>query len=148
MLKHASKIVTAYVRANPVPVLEIPALITKVVNALERAAAPVEVAPELAPAVAVKKSVTPEAVICLECGAHQKTLKRHLHTAHDLSPEEYRGRWGLSSDYPMVAPNYAAKRSQLAKDAGLGRKPDEQTGEDDAVKPFRYPTNRWSKPTK
>ncbi|HLO78747.1 MAG TPA: MucR family transcriptional regulator [Magnetospirillum sp.] len=150
-IKLASKIVTAYLQANPLPVSEIPSLISSVAIALERASAPVETAPELSPAVAVKKSVRPDAIICLECRAEQRTLKRHLQTAHDLSPEEYRARWGLGADYPMVAPDYAAKRSQLAKDAGLGRKPKTVADAIEAPtgKPgFRYPASRWAKPAK
>jgi predicted transcriptional regulator len=74
------------------------------------------------PAVPVKKSVTPEHIICLEDGKKLKMLKRHLKTAYNMTPEEYRERWGLPSDYPMVAPNYARQRSRLAKDIGLGTK--------------------------
>lgn len=147
----AARIVTAYMRANPLPVTEIAALIASVANALERAATPVETAPEPSPAVAVKKSVRPDAVVCLECGAEQRTLKRHLHSAHGFTPDEYRDRWGLPADYPMVAPDYAAKRSQLAKDAGLGRKPKTVADsiEAPAGKPgFQYPASRWAKPTK
>lgn len=74
------------------------------------------------PVVPVKKSVTPEYIVCLEDGKKLKMLKRHLKTAYDMSPEEYRERWGLPADYPMVAPNYAKQRSRLAKDIGLGTK--------------------------
>lgn len=155
MLKLASKIVTAYLRANPVPVSDIPFLISQVATALDRAAQPVETLPALTPAVPVKKSVRADSLICLECGAAQRTLKRHLQTAHGLSPEEYRARWGLGSDYPMAAPDYAAKRSQLAKDAGLGRKPGkvfEAGNEPGAGKRqpqgFRYPASRWATPSK
>ncbi|MBI5163744.1 MAG: MucR family transcriptional regulator [Magnetospirillum sp.] len=149
MLKHASKIVTAYMRANPVPVTEIPSLISLVVGALERASAPVETERDLTPAVPIKRSVTAAAVICLECGAQQKTLRRHLQSAHGLTPDDYRARWNLPNDYPMVAPDYAERRSQLAKDAGLGRKRDggdEAPESTPARKPgFRYPASRWSK---
>lgn len=75
------------------------------------------------PAVPIKKSVTPSAIICLECGDKQKMIKRHIRTAHDLSPEEYREKWSLPKDYPFVAPSYAKQRSELAKKIGLGRKP-------------------------
>jgi predicted transcriptional regulator len=75
---------------------------------------------ELKPAIALKKSVTPDYIVCLEDGKKFKSLKRHLRTHYNLSPEEYREKWGLPHDYPMVAPNYAAARSQLAKDMGLG----------------------------
>jgi len=77
--------------------------------------------PKLAPAVSVKKSITPDAIICLEDGRKFKSLKRHLRTKYNLSPEEYRAKWGLPKDYPMVAPSYAAARSQLAKSMGLGQ---------------------------
>jgi predicted transcriptional regulator len=77
---------------------------------------------ELKPAVAIKKSVTPEYIICLEDGKKFKSLKRHLRSQYDMSPEEYRGKWGLPRDYPMVAPSYAAARSDLAKNMGLGRR--------------------------
>jgi len=85
-------------------------------------AAEAPVAPVQAPAIAIKKSVTPEAIICLECGRKLQMMKRHLHTDHDITIDGYRAKWGLPQDYPVVAPNYAAKRSQLAKDIGLGRK--------------------------
>jgi predicted transcriptional regulator len=75
------------------------------------------------PAVPIKKSVTPSAIICLDCGDKQKMIKRHIRTAHDLSPEEYREKWSLPKDYPFVAPSYAKQRSELAKKIGLGRKP-------------------------
>lgn len=99
-------------------------LITDVRKALEAdisapAPPPVE---ELKPAVPIRKSVTPDAIICLEDGKAFKSLKRHLRTAYGMTPEDYREKWGLPADYPMVAPNYSAKRSQLAKDHGLGRK--------------------------
>lgn len=145
---------TAYLRANRLPVQEVPALLAEITHALERAAAPVQPAAAISPAVPVAKSVTPDAVICLECGARQKTLRRHLHSAHGVSPEEYRAQWGLPSDYPMVAPNYAKQRSQLARDAGLGRKPASEAVETEpnpAGKPskgFSYPASRWSKPSK
>lgn len=146
-IKLASKIVTAYLQSNPLPTSEIAGLILQVANALERVAAPVAAAPDLSPAVPVKKSVQPDALTCLECGARQKTLKRHLQLAHGLTPDAYRARWGLGSDYPMVAPDYAERRSQLAKDAGLGRKP-AGTAADKAKKGFQYPASRWSKPSK
>jgi len=149
-IKLAARIVAAYVSHNELPVSQIPALITQVAAALERASLPDEAAPELTPAVPVKKSLRADAIICLECGAEQRTLKRHLQSAHDLAPEEYRERWGLGSEYPMVAPEYAAQRSQLAKDAGLGRKHKaDEPGPDNGAKPgFQYPASRWSKPTR
>lgn len=153
-VKLASKIVTAYLRANRLPVQDVPALIAEIARALDLVAAPEQPVIAALPAVPVARSVTPDAVICLECGARQKTLRRHLHSAHGLSPEEYRAHWNLPSDYPMVAPNYAKQRSQLARDAGLGRKPATVAADDEAVaaekpaKGFSYPASRWSKPTK
>jgi len=119
----AAEIVSAYVSNNSVPATDLPALINDVYNALLRvgsvaAPAPVE-APK--PAVAVKKSVTNDFIVCLEDGKKFKSLKRHLRTQYGLSPEEYREKWGLPADYPMVAPNYAAARSNLAKQMGLGQ---------------------------
>jgi predicted transcriptional regulator len=121
----AAEIVSAYVSNNSVPAGDLPALINEVYSALLRvgvstaaAPAPVE-APR--PAVAVKKSVTNDHIICLEDGKKFKSLKRHLRTQYGLSPEEYREKWGLPADYPMVAPNYAKARSNLAKQMGLGQ---------------------------
>lgn len=119
----AADIVSAYVSNNSVPAGDLPALINEVYNALLRvgssaAAEPVE-PPK--PAVAVKKSVTNDFIICLEDGKKFKSLKRHLRTQYGLSPEEYREKWGLAPDYPMVAPNYAKARSNLAKQMGLGQ---------------------------
>lgn len=115
-------IVAAYVANNSVPVLSLPELIGRVHAALHKAAGMAEPEPEpLVPAVPVKKSVSPEAIVCLEDGKRFKSLKRHLRTNHGLSPEEYRARWGLPHDYPMVAPNYSAARSAMAKDLGLGQ---------------------------
>jgi len=120
----AADIVSAYVSNNSVPTGDLATLISDVHSALLRVGGgtveiPVE-APK--PAIPVKKSVTPDYIVCLEDGKKFKSLKRHLMTDHGLSPDEYRTKWGLPSDYPMVAPNYAASRSQLAKSIGLGRK--------------------------
>ena len=117
-------IVSAYVAHNALSGDKIPELISSVYGALSRASRQaVEPEPvELKPAVAIKKSVTPDYIICLEDGQKFKSLKRHLKTHHDMSPEEYREKWGLSPDYPMVAPSYAAARSDLAKNMGLGRR--------------------------
>ena len=116
-------IVAAFVSKNSVSSTELPALIAETHAALSRAAgrpgAPVE-REEAKPKVAVKKSVMPDYIICLEDGKKFKSLKRHLRTHYNLSPEAYREKWGLPHDYPMVAPNYAAARSQLAKKMGLG----------------------------
>ena len=120
----AADVVSAYVGNNSVTVADLPALIQSVHAALSTTAAGATAAPEaepLKPAVTVKKSVTPDFIICLEDGKQFKSLKRHLMTKYGLSPEEYRAKWGLPADYPMVAPNYAAARSELAKKMGLGQ---------------------------
>ena len=118
-------VVSAYVSNNPVPMAELPSLIADVYKALG-STSPGEAAPEPAerpkPAIAIKKSVTPDYIICLEDGKQFKSLKRHLSSRYDMTPEEYRARWNLPADYPMVAPNYAAARSKLAREMGLGRK--------------------------
>jgi predicted transcriptional regulator len=121
----ASSIVIAYVQHNPLGAAELPTLINQTYTALQKLGAPVPVeAPSPSkPAVPVKKSVTDDYIICLEDGEHYKSLKRHLQTAHGMSPEEYRAKWDLPPDYPMTAANYSATRSQLARDLGLGRKP-------------------------
>ncbi len=119
-LESVSKIVSAYVSKNSLPPGELPNLIKTVHEALMRPEQAASSRPE--PAVPIKKSVKPDYVICLEDGRKLKMLKRHLRTAYNLSPDEYRQRWGLPSDYPMVAPKYAATRSELAKKIGLGRK--------------------------
>lgn len=119
----AADIVSAYVSNNSVPLAELPNLIRDVHSALMRVteqATPVEVEP-LKPAVAVKKSITPDYIICLEDGKQFKSLKRHLRSQYNLSPDAYREKWGLPADYPMVAPNYAKARSNLAKQMGLGQ---------------------------
>ena len=121
-----SEIVSAFVSNNAVALADLPTLIKTVHGALVATsaamAAPVE--PEKpVPAVSIKKSVTPDFIICLEDGKQLKMLKRHLNTTYSMTPDDYRAKWGLSADYPMVAPNYAAQRSVLAKSIGLGRKP-------------------------
>ena len=118
-----AEIVSAYVSNNTVPSSDIPALINQVHAALTRVSgspgeAPVE---PLKPAISVKKSITPEYIVCLEDGKKFKSLKRHLRTQYNMTPEQYREKWNLPADYPMVAPNYAAARSQLAKQMGLGQ---------------------------
>ncbi|WP_421724280.1 MucR family transcriptional regulator [Bauldia sp.] len=119
----AAEIVSAYVTNNPVPAQELPVLISEVHRALSSTHQgmnqPEPEPPK--PAVNPKKSVFPDYIICLEDGKKFKSLKRHLRTHYDLSPEEYREKWGLAADYPMVAPNYAAARSALAKKMGLGQ---------------------------
>lgn len=120
----AADIVSAYVSNNTVPTNDLAALIGDVHQALVKAAVGAAEPPkeELKPAVSIRRSVTPDHIICLEDGKKFKSLKRHLRTHYDLSPEEYREKWGLQPDYPMVAPNYAAARSELAKKMGLGQR--------------------------
>lgn len=119
-----SDIVAAHVSNNDVPVDQVPTLITTIYNALQSLGGEqpkVEERPE--PAVSVRASIKPDYLVCLEDGKKLKMLKRYLRTNFDMSPEEYRARWNLPADYPMVAPNYAATRRELAKKIGLGRKP-------------------------
>jgi predicted transcriptional regulator len=117
-------IVSAYVRNNSLQANEIPALINKVHAALARVSSnPGGYSADAAkPAVAIKKSFTADYIICLEDGKKFKSLKRHLRAKFNMTPEQYREKWGLATEYPMVAPNYAAVRSQLAKQTGLGQK--------------------------
>jgi len=120
----AADIVSAYVSNNTVPAADLSGLIAEVHAALQRTSSGIapEPAPEpLKPAVPVKKSVNPDFIVCLEDGRQFKSLKRHLRTSFDLTPDQYRAKWGLPADYPMVAPNYAAARSELAKQSGLGQ---------------------------
>ena len=119
----AATIVSAYVSANEVPPQELPRLIQTVYSALRDVAnaAPAVQDASQEPAVAIKKSVTADYIICLEDGKKFKSLKRHLRTRYAMSPDEYRTKWGLPHDYPMVAPNYAKERSNLAKRMGLGQ---------------------------
>lgn len=124
-----SDIVAAHVSNNNVNVDEVPALIHNIYEALaalgqktEAPAAPLE------PAVSIRASVKPDYIICLEDGKKMKMLKRHLMTQYNLTPDEYRARWNLPADYPMVAPNYAEKRRELAKKIGLGRTPGQKRG--------------------
>jgi len=116
-------IVSAYVGNNNVQATDVPALISSIHAALTQISTGVaEVEPEIKdPAVPVRKSITPDFLICLEDGRKFKSLKRHLRTKYNMSPEEYRAKWGLAKDYPMVAPNYAKARSELAKQMGLGQ---------------------------
>lgn len=118
-----ASIVSAYVSNNPTTAAEIPALISQIYAALLRVSSSTsDVQSEPAkPAVSVKKSMTPDYLVCLEDGKRFKSLKRHLRTQYGMSPEQYREKWGLPADYPMVAPNYAVARSALAKKMGLGQ---------------------------
>jgi len=125
-----SDIVAAHVSNNSVAVDEVPTLIANVYGALAglgQAAAAPEPEP-LKPAVSVRASVKPDKIVCLDCGAEMKMLKRHLMTHHGMTPEDYRARWNLAADYPLVAPNYAETRRDLAKKIGLGRKPGAKRG--------------------
>ena len=123
-----AQILSSYLSNNTVAAADLPSVIDSVKRAFVGSGEAVPTIPSDSvtktwqPAVPVKKSVTPEAVICLCCGRRLKSLRRHLQTAHQLSPREYRATFGLKSDYPIVAPNYAAQRSDLAKSLGLGRK--------------------------
>ncbi|MFE1603326.1 MucR family transcriptional regulator [Methylobacterium sp. ID0610] len=120
-LELASDIISAYVAKNNVPVGELPALIQSVYESLGALGKPTEPEPvKLTPPIPIKKSVTPDYLISLEDGKQYKSLKRHL-TTRGLTPEQYRTKWGLPPDYPMVAANYAAQRSELAKSIGLGQ---------------------------
>lgn len=124
LIEMTVEIVSAYVSGNELPSSELPSLIATVFGALARTdgniAAP-SIVKDQVPAVSPKKSIFPDYLICLEDGKRFKSLKRHLRSSYNLTPEEYRAKWGLGSDYPMVAPNYAAARSLLAKKIGLGR---------------------------
>ena len=121
ILSLTAKIVAAHVSKNTVPIADLPGLIKSVHASLLDIDRPAEAPPERPqPAVAIKKSVTPDYIVCLEDGKKLKMLKRHLKTAYNLTPEQYRERWALPGDYPMVAPNYAKQRSRLAKEIGLG----------------------------
>lgn len=126
LIELTADIVAAYVSNNPVPAGELPGLIAQIHSSISTLGAPaalVEV--PLTPRTSIKKSVTPDYLISLEDGKQYKTLKRHL-TIRGLTPDQYRAKWGLAADYPMVAPSYSAHRSQMAKSFGLGRKPAEK----------------------
>ena len=124
LLRMTAEVAAAYVSNNTLPATDLTEVIKTIyssLQSLDRA----EGAPTTSqkPMVPIKKSVTPEYIICLEDGKRLKMLKRHLRTAYRMTPEEYRAKWGLPADYPMVAPNYAQQRSVFAKRIGLGRKP-------------------------
>ena len=122
LLKLTAEIVAAHVSNNTLPAAELPQLISQVHASLSDTGNVASTEERPSPAVPIKKSVMPDHIVCLEDGKKLKMLKRHLKTAYDLTPEQYRERWGLSADYPMVAPNYAKKRSALAKEIGLGKR--------------------------
>ena len=122
ILALTTEIVAAHVSNNTVPVADLPHLINQVYQSLSNiGTGTVPVAERPQPAVSVKKSITPDYIVCLEDGKKLKMLKRHLRSTYGLTPDEYRAKWGLSSDYPMVAPKYAEQRSEFAKKIGLGR---------------------------
>ncbi len=124
LLKLAVDVVSAYVSKNPMPAAQIPELIQTTYSSLAGLESPNSEAKAEAPkpAVPVKKSIHPDYIVCLEDGKKLKMLKRHLRTNYNMTPEEYRAKWNLAADYPMVAPNYAQQRSEFAKKIGLGRK--------------------------
>jgi predicted transcriptional regulator len=133
LVEVTASLVAAYVGGNTIAAADVPALIRSVHKALASVGGAAEVAVETSkePAVSVRRSITPDYLICLEDGRKFKSLKRHLRTKYDMSPEQYRARWDLPKDYPMVAPNYAQARSDLAKQMGLGqggRKPARKRG--------------------
>ncbi|GAA4106980.1 MucR family transcriptional regulator [Aminobacter aganoensis] len=145
----ASDIVVAYVSNNSVPRAELPALIADIHAAIQRLRTGATPVPDetRSPAVPIKKSVTADYIVCLEDGKKFKSLKRHLSTHYNLSPDEYRQKWSLPLDYPMVAPAYAAARSSLAKSMGLGRKRAAQAPAPVvAEKPKRPPASRAAAP--
>lgn len=123
LLRMTAEVVAAYVRNNPLPAAELSSIIHTVHGSLAAIDGGVASSNEpLRPAVSVRRSVQPDHIVCLEDGKKLKMLKRHLRTTYGMSPEEYRAKWGLPPDYPMVAPNYAKQRSEFAKQIGLGRK--------------------------
>ena len=141
VLSLTTEIVAAHVANNAVAVAEVAALIGSVFDTLSGLATSEASSPvELMPAVPIKRSVTDDYIVCLEDGKRLKTLKRHLMTAYGMTPEAYRARWGLKADYPMVAPNYAQKRRELAKKNGLGRRPRVVEAPAPASKPKRSRT--------
>ena len=138
IVEMAAEIVSAYVRNNSVPASELPSLLQSIHDSLGNilnGSKPEPVKEPLQPKIAIKKSVTNEFIVCLEDGKRFKSLKRHLHSEHGLSPQEYREKWGLGKDYPMVAPAYADARSNLAKTMGLGRKASAPAAEMPAPEP-------------
>ena len=135
-------IVAAYVSHNNVPTGELPGVISQVHNALQQTVhGPQKEEPAKEPAVPIRRSVQPDHIVCLEDGKKFKSLKRHLRTDHNMTPQEYRHKWGLKPDYPMVTPNYAQARSDMAKRMGLGRKATE-------AKAAQQPKRRAGRPRK
>lgn len=142
LVELTADLVSAYVSNNPVPVADLPGLVAQVHASLKslQAGSPQQEPEKLTPAVSIRKSVTPDYIVCLEDGKKFKSLKRHLSTHHGMTPDEYRAKWNLPADYPMVAPAYAAARSQLAKNMGLGRKKQKE-----AAAPAPAPAKRTRK---
>jgi predicted transcriptional regulator len=122
LLKFTVEIIAAHVSNNTLPASELPQLISQVHSSLSDTGKSMGTRERPTPAVSIKKSITPDYLVCLEDGKKLKMLKRHLKTAYDLTPSQYRERWGLAADYPMVSPNYAKRRSNLAKEIGLGKR--------------------------
>lgn len=120
------QIASAFLMSNPIDADKVPAFVQSVYDGLATLGA--DPTPEFVPAMDAKKAIKPDSITCLECGAKMKMLKRHLMTEHGITPAEYRTRYNLAADYPMVAPNYADKRRELAKAIGLGRKPGQRRG--------------------
>lgn len=130
VLRMAVEIVSAYVSNNSIAAAQVPEVINTVYGSLSslNGQSGADSAETLKPAVSVRRSVNPDYIVCLEDGKKLKMLKRHLRAAYGMTPDEYRVKWGLPADYPMVAPNYAAQRSTFAKQIGLGRKKGEKVG--------------------
>jgi predicted transcriptional regulator len=122
LLDCTSRILAAYLAGNPVPLSEVPDMARLIHASLESLTDSASSVPTAQPAVAIRRSITPDYIVCLEDGRKLKMLKRHLKTAYGLTPDQYRRKWNLAADYPMVAPNYAAQRSRLAKKIGLGKR--------------------------
>ena len=120
LLSWTAQIVASHLRNNAVGLTDLPNTIKGVYRSLETVSGSVAAEEDIRPAVAIRRSVTPDYIVCLEDGKKLKMLKRHLRTAYDMTPEDYRAKWNLPADYPMVAPNYARQRSALAKKIGLG----------------------------
>ncbi len=146
LLRLSADIVAAHVRHNSLSIDALPDLILSVYAALRNVGTTEQPAISLEPAVPIKKSVFPDYIVCLEDGKKLKMLKRHLHGSYGMTPDEYRSKWGLPHTYPMVAPNYAAHRSNLAKEIGLGRRSAEEAATDVPVQ--RIPERRSGKRSK
>lgn len=120
LLAWTTQILSAHLRNNTVPITDLPGMMVSIYDTLSTTMTDPSTKDDVKPAVAIRRSVTPDYIVCLEDGKKLKMLKRHLRTAYNMTPDEYRRKWALPSDYPMVAPNYASQRSMLAKKIGLG----------------------------